>query len=417
MENQFNFPPEASSIEQAPQVQANPVPQTAQPPQQQTSPVPNNVKTPPSQPPKKSKHGVLLTITIIAVAFSLLMSAFSLWAVSNGNGNGSGIEGGSGTDQNHKIPQSSTPSYNYDENVTEQDALTPQQIIQKMSPSVVTVLVEGYDDNGQPASGFGTGIIYTDNGYILTNAHVVENTTAVVVRDWQGEEYDATVIGSDSASDVAVIKVEATGLTPAQFGTSDSVVPGDSVIAIGTPYADNLSLTATSGMVSALRDNMNFPELGYTLDLIQHDAAINSGNSGGPLVNVYGQVIGINSIKISGTYENLGFALQIDAVLPLAQEIMNTGKVSRPGIGITGTTYETEDIRGAYVYSVVPNGPAAKAGLRKNDIIIKVNDTEISSIEDLKSFLEGLKVGDTITVTYVRNNTVRTTQLTLGELN
>lgn len=410
MENQFKFSPEASSIEQIPEATAAPAAVQPLPPQE-----PKNVSSAREQ--KKGKYGALLTVTIIAVAFSLLMSAFALWVAISGNGMTPGLGNGTGTGQDHQIPQSSTPSYNYDENVTEQDALTPQQIIQKLSPSVVTVLVEGYDDNGQPASGFGTGIVYTDNGYILTNAHVVENTTAVTVRDWQETEYTATVIGSDSASDVAVIKIEAAGLTPAQFGTSASVVPGDSVIAIGTPYADNLSLTSTSGMVSALRDNMSFPELGYTLDLIQHDAAINSGNSGGPLVNVYGQVIGINSIKISGTYENLGFALQIDAVLPLAQEIMNTGKVSRPGIGITGTTYETADMRGAYVYSVVPNGPAANAGLRKNDIIIKADDTEISSIEDLKDFLGEKKVGDTVTITYVRNNTVRTTELVIGELN
>ncbi len=353
--------------------------------------------------PKKPKNGMWMAIAIIAVCVSLLMGTFAIWAAKN-------------SQMSFQIPQSVTPSYNFRDNVTEGDKLTPQEIIAKVSPSVVTVSVEGVGEDGQMAAGFGTGIIYTDNGYILTNAHVVEGASNISVTDYNGKTYSAKLIGSDADSDTAVIKIEATGLSPAEFGESSKVVSGDPVIAIGTPYDTNLAYTATEGMVSALREGLNFPELGYTLDLIQHDAAINSGNSGGPLVNVYGQVVGINSIKISGTYENLGFALQIDDVLPLAEQLMNTGKVSRPGIGITGYTYDTPNLKGAFIYTIVPGGPADQAGLQPGDIIIKAGTTDIKSIDELKSLLQSMQIGDSVELTYLRNNAIHTTTLVLGDL-
>lgn len=354
--------------------------------------------------PKKSRNGAWIAVAVIAVCFSLLLGAFAVYAACN-------------APRAFQIPQSVTPSYNYRDDVSQSDKLTPQEIIKKVSPSVVTVKVRGVSSSGQTAEGFGSGIIYTDNGYILTNAHVVEGATSISVTDYSGKEYKASLIGEDSQSDTAVIKIDAVDLVPAEFGTSASVVPGDYVIAIGTPYAENLSHTATEGMVSALRQSMNFPELGYTLDLIQHDAPINSGNSGGPLVNVYGQVIGINSIKISGTYENLGFALQIDDVIPIAEELMSNGKVSRPGIGITGYSYESATVKGTFVYTVVEGGPADKAGLRPNDIIIKANDATITTIEELKEVLNSHKVGDTVSITYLRGDAVYSTELILEELN
>ena len=270
----------------------------------------------PEPAPKKQRNGVWMAIAIIALAVSILTASFAIAAAG-------------GATQAFQIPQSVTPSYNYRTEVNEGDKLTPQEIIKKISPSVVTVQVAGPN-----SSGFGTGIIYTDTGYILTNAHVVDGATSIQVTLQDDRSFPATVIGSDAASDVAVIKITAPKLTPAEFGQSSVLVPGDRVIAVGTPYALELEYTATQGIVSSLRYDMNFSDLGFTMDLIQHDAAINPGNSGGPLVNEYGQVVGINSIKISGTFENLGFALQIDAVLPLAEELMNNGKITRPGIGI-----------------------------------------------------------------------------------
>ena len=392
---QYDFFPETSLMDQPQQPPVQTQPAVAQP--MVIEPIPEEVT------PKKPKNGMWMAIAIIAVCVSLLMGTFAIWAAKN-------------SQMSFQIPQSVTPSYNFRDNVTEGDKLTSQEIIAKVTPSVVTVSVEGVDENGQMAAGFGTGIIYSDNGYILTNAHVVDGASKISVTDYNGKTYSAKLIGSDADSDTAVIKIEATGLVPAEFGQSSKVVPGDSVIAIGTPYDTNLAYTATEGMVSALREGLNFPELGYTLDLIQHDAAINSGNSGGPLVNVYGQVVGINSIKISGTYENLGFALQIDDVLPLAEQLMNTGKVSRPGIGITGYTYDTPNLKGAFVYTVVPGGPAEQAGLQPGDIIIKAGTTDIKSIDELKSLLQSMQIGDSVELTYLRNNAIHTTTLVLGDL-
>lgn len=386
----YDFSPETSLMDQ-PQPATAPISPVA------VAPIPVEIT------PKKQKNGVWMAIAIIAVCVSLLMGTFAIWAAKN-------------SQMSFQIPQSVTPSYNFRDNVTEGDKLTTQEIIAKVSPSVVTVSVEGMTENGQMASGFGSGIIYTDTGFILTNAHVVDGASKISVTDYNGKIYAAKLIGSDADSDTAVIKIEATGLVPAEFGQSSKLVPGDSVIAIGTPYDTNLSHTATQGMVSALRKGLNFAELGYTLDLIQHDAAINSGNSGGPLVNVYGQVVGINSIKISGTYENLGFALQIDDVLPLAEQLMNTGKVSRPGIGISGYTYDTPYLKGVVVEVVNPGSPAEKAGLQKGDIIIKAGDTDIKSIDELKTLLKTLQIGDSIELTYFRNNSIYTTQLVLGDL-
>ncbi len=386
----YDFSPETSLMDQ-PQLP------TGQPQPAEAAPIPVEIT------PKKQKNGMWMALAIIAVCISLLMGAFAIWAAKN-------------SQISFQIPQSVTPSYNFRDDVTEGDKLTPQEIIAKVSPSVVTVSVEGIGENGQMAAGFGTGIIYTDTGYILTNAHVVDGASKISVTDYNGRTYSAKLVGSDADSDTAVIKIEATGLVPAEFGQSTKVVAGDYVIAIGTPYDTNLAYTATEGMVSALREGLNFPELGYTLDLIQHDAAINSGNSGGPLVNVYGQVIGINSIKISGTYENLGFALQIDDVLPLAEQLMNTGKVSRPGIGISGYTYDTPNLKGAFVYTVSPDSPAEQAGLQPGDIIIQAGTQTIESIDELKSLLQAMNIGDSIELTYIRDNSVHTTTLTLGDL-
>ena len=386
----YDFSPETSLMDQ-------PQPATAPIQPITVAPIPKEIA------PKKQNNGVWMAIAIIAVCISLLMGTFAIWAAKN-------------SQMSFQIPQSVTPSYNFRDNVTEGDKLTTQEIIAKVSPSVVTVSVEGMGENGQVASGFGSGIIYTDTGFILTNAHVVDGASKISVTDYNGKTYSAKLVGADTDSDTAVIKIEATGLVPAEFGQSSKLVPGDSVIAIGTPYDTNLAHTATQGMVSALRKGLNFAELGYTLDLIQHDAAINSGNSGGPLVNVYGQVVGINSIKISGTYENLGFALQIDDVLPLAEQLMNTGKVSRPGIGISGYTYDTPNLKGAFIYTIVPGGPAEKAGLQPGDIIIKAGTETIESIDELKSLLQSMQIGDSVELTYLRNNAVHTTTLVLGDV-
>lgn len=363
-------------------------------------------------PAKPPRNGMWMALAILGICLSLVLGAYAIWAARNA--------AGAFNSPDAVIPQSVTPSYNYRTEVSEGDKLTTQEIIKKLTPSVVTINVQ-IVSQGQTVPGFGTGVIYTDNGYILTNAHMVKNATKVTVTDHEGNTYPAKVIGADDNTDTAVIKIEATGLIPAELGQSSKCVPGDKVVALGTPYNLSLAYTATEGIVSARRDNLEFSDREYPLDLIQHDAAINDGNSGGPLINEYGQVIGINTIKISGSistgpFENLGFALQIDKILPIAQELMNNGKIARPGIGITGSTYNSAGIMGTYIHSVVEDGPAAKAGLRQGDIIVKAGETNVSSMDQLKEIINSHKIGDTLTITYMRGDTVYTTEVVLEEL-
>jgi len=409
--DEYTFSPDSCAMEQ-PSTSAPAAPQTPAGPDlsaaPEVTPAPDPIPEEPTVPVRKPpRNGLWMTVAIIAICISLVLGGYAVWAAKN-----SAISFGSPVPD---IPQSVTPSYNYRTDVSEEDKLTDQEIIKKLTPSVVTIAVR-ISSQGQTVNGLGTGIIYTDNGYILTNAHVVEDAVSISVTDHEGKEFPAKLIGADTASDTAVIKIEEKDLIPAEFGESSKLVPGDRVIAIGTPYSATLAYTATEGMVSALRYDMNF-STGYTYDLIQHDAAINSGNSGGPLVNVYGQVVGINTIKISGTYENLGFALQIDQVLPIAEELMEHGKIVRPGIGITGATYDADGVQGVYIDSVVPGGPADTAGLKRGDIIVKAGDTDVTTIEGLKEVINSLKIGDTLHVTYRRNNKVSTADLVLGELN
>ena len=353
---------------------------------------------------KLNVRWVILSILLIV---SLAANAFALWRLN-------GLTGGNLLPE-ASIPQSYTPSYNYRDQVPADDLLTTQEIIRKLNPSVVTVSTT-MAVQGQTTGAIGTGIIFTDNGYILTNAHVVESAVEITVTDMDGKEHAATLVGADSETDTAVLKIEGTNLPAAEFGKASEAVPGDRVVAIGTPYAEELHNTATEGIVSAHRDDVTFSSLGGTVDLIQHDASINPGNSGGPLVNAYGQIIGINTLKIFGDYDNLGFAISIDSILPIAEQLMTEGKIVRPGIGITGYTYQTADLSGAYVESVVKNGPADKAGIKRGDVIIKAGDVPISTIDELKTEIRKNKIGDSITLTYMRGDTVHTTVMVLEEL-
>ena len=412
-EELLNQPVAGETAEEAPEQESLP-PETPAEEAVASEPVPAEDSSVPETPQpapakkKKTKTGrVLSVIAILLVILSLSANAFSLWVLYTHT------DGTLLPEAN--VPQSVTPSYNYRDEISEDDLLTTQEVIRKVNPSIVTVSVTTMTQ-GQTSEGIGTGIIYTDNGYILTNAHVVESAVKVTVIDMEGEEYAATVVGADSETDTAVLKIDATDLPAAEFGKASDAVPGDRVVAIGTPYAPELHNTATEGIVSAHRDDVTFSSLGGSVDLIQHDASINPGNSGGPLVNAYGQVIGINTMKIFGDYDNLGFAISIDSILPIVEQLMTDGKIVRPGIGITGYTYQTETLSGAYVESVVKDGPADKAGLKRGDVIIKAGDVPVSTIDELKTEIRKNKIGDSITLTYMRGNMVHTTVMVLEEL-
>lgn len=322
------------------------------------------------------------------------------------------------------------------------DNLTPAEIFSKVEPSVVgisaTVETEvddiysmfGYGSGStQTGTATGTGIIMTADGYILTNAHVVEDAVSVTVilNDDDKTEYQATVIGEDSSADIAVLKIQADNLTPAEFGDSDNLVVGDYAYAIGNPLGFELSNTFTPGIISGLDRTVTINDNEMTL--IQTSAAINSGNSGGPLVNSKGQVIGIVSSKISSSYssssasvEGLGFAIPITSAKTIIDDLVTYGYVTgRPQLGITAETIDDTMARyynvpvGVYVRFMDSNGAAAEAGLQVGDIITGINGETISSSTELSTELKKYNAGDTIQVNYYRNGSELTVSVTLHE--
>ena len=257
----------------------------------------------------------------------------------------------------------------------------------------------------------GSGFIFTDDGYIITNYHVIEGANTVTVSTYDGTQYDAKIIGYDESNDVAVLKVEAEGLTPVVIGSSSKLNVGDNVVAIGNPLGE-LTFSLTAGAVSALNRDVTMSS-GSTQELIQTDCAINSGNSGGALFNMYGEVVGITNAKYSGSsgsgasIDNIGFAIPMDDVYNIITSIIEKGYIEKPYIGVSVISVSDETQKyglpqGAAVQSLTDDGPAKAAGLQVNDIITKVNDTEITSSNDLVKTISACKPGDRITLTLYR---------------
>jgi serine protease Do len=300
-------------------------------------------------------------------------------------------------------------------------------IAQKVTPSVVGVHTYGtYSYWGRQITnmelGSGSGIIYSEDGYIITNYHVIENATSVIVTLADEKEYEAVIIGADEASDLAVLKINADRKLPAaELGDSSQLQIGELVVAIGNPLG--YSNTVTDGIVSGL--NRQLSDYTDEMTLIQTNAAINSGNSGGALVNSRGQVVGINSAKlVASNAEGMGFALSIDEVKPLVEQLINQGHVSRPYMGVTinsqyqvdEKTAERYDIPvGIMIYSVADNSPAERAGLKAGDIIYKVDNTIIQSFDDLSRVIDSSKVGDTLQVTANRDGRKVVCNVVLGD--
>lgn len=275
------------------------------------------------------------------------------------------------------------------------------------------------------AEGSGSGIIYSQDGYIITNYHVIEealtNSSAKVsVVLATGDILDAKVIGGDSFTDIAVIKVDKTGLTAAEFGDSDAIEVGELAVAIGNPLGQEFAGSVTVGYISAV--NRTITSNGSTYNLVQTDAAINSGNSGGPLVSSSGKVIGINTAKISATgVEGMGFSIPINEVLPIVEELITNKKVTRPYIGITGVSITEAEaqkynlVEGVYVHSVEANSPADIGGIKQGDVIVEVNGTKVLSVPEINVIKNKLKVGDKITIKLYRTKEYKELTITLGQ--
>ncbi|MGE5579791.1 MAG: S1C family serine protease [Bacillota bacterium] len=302
------------------------------------------------------------------------------------------------------------------------------EVAEKVSPSVVGIVnTQGglFDFFGRELlrDTSGSGLIITSDGYIVTNNHVVEGQKGLKVYLADGRELPATVIGTDPRTDLAVVKIEATGLPVAVFGNSDKLRPGELAVAIGNPLGLDFSRTVTSGVVSGLNRVVDISQEA-SVRLIQTDAVINPGNSGGPLVNASGEVIGLNSLKlVTSQVEGMGFAIPSNMVVRVTNEIMATGAVRRALIGVTlaDVPVAVRELevklpveRGAYIDSVNPGSPGEKAGLRKGDVIVAMDGVTVNSVSTLRALLAERAPGEIIELKVARGTQELTLKVTLG---
>lgn len=307
-----------------------------------------------------------------------------------------------------------------------QTLMSPAEVYASTVNSVVSINCSAVSTNifGQQteSASSGSGFIYTADGYIVTNQHVVANASSINVTLYNGDTYPATLVGSDSDYDVAVLKIDAKDLPAVTLGSSTDVNVGDTVLAIGNPLGE-LTFSMSQGIVSCVNRAINVE--GTPFNMIQVDASINPGNSGGPLMNLYGEVVGIVSAKYSSyantTVEGLGFAIPINDVQSIIKDIIENSSVGNKAyMAITAGTmtqqmaaqYKINATEGVFVYSVEDGGAGDKAGLKLGDVITKLNDTQITSMEDLSAAKKGFKAGDTVTLTVLRDGKEITTQLT-----
>ena len=269
----------------------------------------------------------------------------------------------------------------------------------------------------------GSGFILTDDGYIITNHHVIENSDSITVSLYDGTTYEAELIGYDADNDIAVLKVEEEGLTPVVIGGSENLNVGDSVIAVGNPLG-KLTFSLTSGAVSALDREITLSN-SITMELIQTDCAINSGNSGGALFNLYGEVVGVTNAKYSGSgggasIDNIGFAIPINHVKDIIKSIIENGYITKPyiGVSVTDVSRETQSYglpKGAAVRSVAEDGPAADAGLEESDIITAINGEEIDGSKALVDAVRNASVGDELVFKVYRKGESMELKVIVGE--
>ena len=322
---------------------------------------------------------------------------------------------GSGTKLNIVSSQESSDTTFSDE----EDALCLQDIYSSVIDSVVSI--SSMTSSGTSS---GTGIIMSSDGYVITNHHVITGALVISVLTNDNQEFEAALVGSDEMSDLAVLKIDARGLQAAEFGDSSKLRVGDSVVAIGDPLGVQLRGTMTNGIISAINRDLTVGD--RTMTLIQTNAALNNGNSGGPLINCYGQVIGINTVKMSSYYtatasvEGLGFAIPISVAKPIIDELIENGYVAgRPAIGISGdslpsyyrTYYRLPE--GVYVTSVNEGSDAKAKGIREGDIVTAINGEKICSIDELNTVKNQYAAGDEVTLTIYRSGTYYEVTVTL----
>ena len=385
-----------------------------------------------AQPPKKKKkfNGKRVARSAVALVLAAAMGFAGGFVGAKFGGSGkvviqqvapsSTADSASGSDSSITAASSSGSS------------LTTEQVADLVSPSVVVITTEqvvysqwSWYGQNQVESGAGSGVIISSDGYILTCAHVVDGASNITVTI-NDKDYTATLVGEDTTSDIAVIKIDANGLTPATVGDSDGLKVGQNVMAVGNPLGE-LGGTVTGGMISALNRSVTIQGSSSvnTMSLIQMDASVSPGNSGGGLFNMNGELVGIVNAKSSSSdAEGLGFAIPINDAIKVAQELLENGYVTgRPYLGITYlavTDAQTAsqlgvNAYGVYVVEVVKGGPAEKAGLQAGDRIVSVDGTEIASKDDLGTLMQKHAAGDTLSITIARDGQMQTVNVTLGE--
>ncbi len=374
----------------------------------------------PSEPPKKQKkhRGRRFAKTSGIVALCMILSL--------GAGFGGGyaaikLFGGSNTVLYQAVPEQN--------NITGTSSGTSSpvaDVVSRISPTVVEITTEVMTTGSRLqqyiTTGAGSGVIITQDGFIVTNNHVINGASKITVTLYNGEKHDATLIGTDSKTDLAVLKIDVSGLTPAVFGDSDSLLVGEDAIVIGNPLGQ-LGGTVTNGIISAKSRDVTID--GETMNLLQTNAAVNPGNSGGGLFDNKGNLIGIVNAKSSGSdVEGLGFAIPINTARIVIEDLITKGYVSgRPSMGVmlldildfqTAMRYQVNRL-GTYVSEVTEGSGAEKAGLRTGDYILSAEGKEIASSTDLKEIIDGHNVGDTVNLTILRGGSVVELPVVLGE--
>ncbi len=396
---------------------------------------------------KSSSKGLKIFAIVVSAAFLVTLSCFATFIVMNSKNQENNIGNysfyptfGNGVIDNIKKVYTTADST---KNVLDSEVskytgaeLTNREIIELAKPSVVGIVTSVRSYFGYVKSGVGSGFIISADGYIITNYHVIENASSVSVVLSDDTEHNAEVIGYDSLTDVAVLKITVDKELPALIiGDSDNVCEGDSVIAIGTPSGIELAGTATHGMISAVNRVLEITDIygrvTKTMTVIQTDAAINPGNSGGPLLNSRGEVIGVNTLKLSDTsYQGIGFAIPINGVMDIVDQLIENGVViERPAnsyvtgkasLGISHCVLSENEAKqygvaqGLLILQVTPYGPAGKYGIKRGDIITAFDGTQVKSSAELSELLGVKKAGDTVVITVFRDDYMDIT-VTLGQ--
>ena len=375
------------------------------------------------QPPQKKKKGSGGVIAL-ALCFSLLGGAL-----------GSGIT--FLLQENDKLPEKSGNQIQIQVGTRDDIELNEVETGEEMTPAqvyaqnvnstvgITTAVTTNYWGFQTTSAASGSGFIISEDGYILTNYHVIQDSSSITVRLYDGTSYEATIVGHDSANDIAVIKVEAEGLTPVVIGSSEKMYVGDTVVAIGNPLGE-LTFSLTKGVISAMDRQVTMSN-GATMELLQTDCSINSGNSGGALFNLYGEVIAITNAKYSNngstteaSIENIGFAIPMEDAMPLVEDIIEKGYISKAYIGVSvmDVSLETQNYglpEGAAVQEISEDSPAEEAGLKVNDIITSVNGTAITGSQDLVDLVGEASVGDKLEMEVYRKGETLKITVTVGE--